>query len=88
MVFILSWLLEKKGVTTPNVVMSGNKIMKLEYQSCHILDSYLFFFQMKLERLLQCMGLEKGIEKGYHPYWFADIMSARLLIEVILILKE
>ena len=52
--------------------MSGNKIMKLEYKSCHVLDSYLFF-QMKLEKLLKCMGLGSNIEKGFHPYRFTDI---------------
>ena len=72
MVFILNWLLEKKGVVSLNVVMSGNKIMKLEYKSCHVLDSYLFF-QMKLEKLLKCMGLENNIENGFHPYRFTDI---------------
>ena len=71
-VFILDWLMNKKGVTTPNVIMSGNKIMKLEYQSCHVLDSYLFF-QMRLEKLPKCMGLGENVEKGYHPYRFTDI---------------
>lgn len=71
-VFILRWLLEKKGVTPPNVVMSGNKIMKLQYKSCHILDSYLFF-QMKLAKLPKCMGLNENVEKRLHPYLFTDI---------------
>ena len=72
MVFNFNWLLEEKGVVSTNIVMSGNKIMKLGYKSCHILDSYLFF-QMKLESLMKCMGLEGGIEKGFHPYRFTDI---------------
>ena len=79
-VFILNCLQEKKGVTTPNVVMSGNKIMKLEYQLCHILDSYLFF-QMKLEKLPRCMGLGENVEKGYHPYRFTDIDYVGEIVE-------
>jgi hypothetical protein len=66
--FILRYLVEKMKVT-PRIIMTGTKIISMDYKKLHFRDS-LNFLPMALSKLPKTLDLDPNLNKGRYPYLF------------------
>lgn len=66
--FIMRDLFER-GLDKPEIVMIGNKVLKIDIGNVRFLDS-LSFFQQPLSELPKSFGFEDKVVKGFFPHLF------------------
>ncbi|KAG8239546.1 hypothetical protein J437_LFUL019267 [Ladona fulva] len=59
---------------TPSVLMTGTKMMMLEWESITFKDS-LNFLPMSLEKLPKALNAGPGLKKGYFPHFFNSMKN-------------
>jgi hypothetical protein len=66
--FILKHITEEMKLT-PEVIMNGSKILKIQFENKTFVDS-LSFLPMSLKKIPQVFGFEIEVVKGYWPHYF------------------
>jgi hypothetical protein len=67
--FIMKDLFERKFVDQPKITMNGLKVLKIDINNVHFIDS-LSFFQQPLASLPKSFGFQNVVQKGFFPHLF------------------
>ena len=80
-IFLSRNIMEGKYLV-PEIIMNGNKVMKMfiPFFNATFLDSFLFL-SMALSKFPECLGFPHMM-KGYHPYYFTDLSYRGKMIDL------